>query len=107
MRKAGRGLDAARRVNRAPAPSKVTSDFGNEPMSRYEFHLHISSEAYLDYYRGTVHHVIVRCASGQTVQFPASLLQHFVTQEGIHGAFVLTCDENHKCVDLQRVPPHR
>jgi len=106
MRKAGRGLDAARRVNRAPVPSKVTSDFGNEPMSRYEFHLHISSDAYLDYYRGTVHHVIVRCASGQTVQFPASLLQRFVTTEGIHGTFVLTCDQHNKCVGLERLDLH-
>jgi hypothetical protein len=71
-------------------------------MNRYEFQLHISSDAYLDYYRGAIRHVIARCASGQTVQFPASLLQGFVTAEGIHGAFVLTCDENNKCVSLQR-----
>jgi hypothetical protein len=70
-------------------------------MRRYEFQLHISPEAYLDYYRGTIHHVIVRSTTGQTVQFPASLLQRFVTPEGIQGAFVLTCDEHHKCVGLQ------
>ena len=75
-------------------------------MNRYEFRLHISSEAYLDYYRGTIRHVIARCANGQTVQFPASLLQGFVTVEGIHGAFVLTCDENNKCVSLQRQDRH-
>jgi hypothetical protein len=72
-------------------------------MNRYEFQLHISSDAYLDYYRGAIRHVIARCASGQTVQFPASLLQEFVATEGIHGAFVLTCDENNKCVSLQRL----
>ena len=27
-------------------------------MNRYEFQLHISSAAYLDYYRGTILHVI-------------------------------------------------
>jgi Protein of unknown function (DUF2835) len=73
-------------------------------MHRYEFQLQITSDDYLEYYRGTIRHVIVRCASGQTVQFPASLLQRFVTPEGIHGAFVLTCDEHHKCVSLQRLP---
>jgi len=71
-------------------------------MNHYEFTLHISSDAYLDYYRGTIRHVLARCANGQTVQFPASLLQGFVTTEGIHGAFVLTCDENNKCVSLRR-----
>lgn len=72
-------------------------------MNRYEFELCISPEAYLDYYRGTIRHVIVLCASGQTVQFPASLLQRFVTPEGIHGTFVMTCNEQHKCADLHRL----
>ena len=71
-------------------------------VNRYEFELNISSEAYLDYYRGAVRSVIARCIGGQTVQFPAALLQGFVTTEGIHGAFVLTCDQNNKCVNLQR-----
>jgi hypothetical protein len=44
-------------------------------MNRYEFHLRISADQYLDYYRGTVRHVIARCATGQSVQFPASLLR--------------------------------
>ena len=76
---------------------------GRESMFQYQFHLRISPDQYLDYYRGTVQHVIVRCTTGQTVQFPASLLQRFVTTEGIHGDFVLTCDQNHKCIDLQRL----
>jgi hypothetical protein len=73
-----------------------------EIMNRYTIPLHISSEAYLDYYRGVARHVIARCVNGQTVQFPASLLQKFVTPEGIHGSFVLTVDESNKCIDLQR-----
>ena len=71
-------------------------------MNRYEFHLRISPDQYLDYYRGTVRQVIARCTSGQSVQFPASLLQRFVTKEGIHGDFVLTCDEHHKNSRLER-----
>ena len=72
-------------------------------MKRYEFHLRISAEQYLDYYRGTVRHVIVRCATGQNVQFPASLLQQFVMAEGIHGDFALTCDEQHRNPRLERL----
>lgn len=71
-------------------------------MNRYVFQLHITSAAYLDYYRGTARHVVARSVTGQNVQFPASLLQSFITIEGIHGVFVLTVDENNKCVSLQR-----
>lgn len=74
-------------------------------MNRYAFHLHISVEQYLDYYRGTANSVVVWTTSGQTVQFPASLLQRSISSEGIHGDFVLLCDDNHKCIELQRSPP--
>lgn len=73
-------------------------------MKRYEFHLRIPPARYLDYYRGTVRHVVVRCTTGQNVQFPAALLQKFVTHEGIAGDFVLTCDDNNKCLGLERAP---
>ena len=71
-------------------------------MNRYEFQLRITPEQYLDYYRGTVRQVVVRCTTGQTVQFPASLLQRFVSTEGIHGRFVLTCDERNQNPRLER-----
>jgi hypothetical protein len=72
-------------------------------MNRYEFHLSITAEQYLDYYRGAVRHVLVRCATGQNVQFPASLLRQFVTPEGICGHFALTCDEHHRHSRLERL----
>ena len=75
-------------------------------MPRYEFHLRITAGQYLDYYRGTVRHVVAHCTTGQTVQFPANLLQRFVTPEGIHGRFVLTCDDQHKHSTLERLPSH-
>jgi len=74
-----------------------------DSMHRYEFHLTITAAQYLDYYRGTVRQVLVRCASGQNVQFPASLLQQFVTPEGISGHFALTCDEDHRHSRLERL----
>jgi Protein of unknown function (DUF2835) len=74
-----------------------------DPMNRYEFNLRITADQYLDYYRGTIRHVLVRCSTGQNVQFPASLLQQFVTTEGIHGHFVLTCDEHHRNPRLERL----
>jgi hypothetical protein len=72
-------------------------------MNRYEFHLRITADQYLDYYRGTVRHVVVRCTAGQNVQFPASLLQQFVTTDGIAGTFALTCDDQLRNSRLERL----
>ena len=74
----------------------------SDAMHRYEFDLHISPAEYLDYYRGVATQVIARSASGETVRFPASLLQPFLLPDGIHGRFVLTCDEHYKHSHLQR-----
>ena len=54
---------------------------------------------------GAARHVVVREASGQTVQFPASLIQRFVTADGVHGHFALTCDDQNKHASLQRLAP--
>ena len=72
-------------------------------MNRYEFYLRITSDQYLEYYRGTVRQVVARCTTGQNVQFPASLLQQFVTLDGISGHFALTCDEHNRNPKLERL----
>lgn len=72
-------------------------------MQRYEFQLRLDAEKFLAYYRDPSKQVFVRCRNGQNIQFPASLLRKFVTPEGIHGSFVLTCDDNHKGAVLQRL----
>jgi hypothetical protein len=35
-----------------------------DAMNRYEFHLRITTDQYLDYYRGTARSVVVRCTTG-------------------------------------------
>ena len=40
-------------------------------MQHYEFDLQMTPDEYLDYYRGILKQVMVRCTSGETVQFPA------------------------------------
>jgi len=72
-------------------------------MNRYAFHLHISTEEFLDYYRGAAKAVIARAHNGQIVQFPALLLQRHVLPDGIHGDFLLVCDDNHKCISLEKI----
>ena len=71
-------------------------------MKQFEFRLDISSLKYVDYYRGAIKQVVVQCTDGVTIQFPASLLTQFVTTAGVHGHFILTCNENNKRSELLR-----
>jgi uncharacterized protein DUF2835 len=88
---------------RAGGMMAASAQWGDESMNRYEFHLRLTSDQYLNYYRGTAKHVVVHCITGQNVQFPASLLQQFVTPQGIRGDFVLTCDEQLRNSRLERL----
>ncbi len=71
-------------------------------MNRFEFGLNISAQEYLQYYRGSVNKVMACCTDGTTIQFPAGLLQPFITSAGIRGNFVLTCDAGGKGAALSR-----
>ena len=73
-------------------------------MRQFRFQLRISSDEFLEYYRGTTQEVMVSCYDGLIIQFPASLLKKHVTADGVHGAFVLTCEDNCKGAKLQRLP---
>lgn len=74
-------------------------------MNRYEFDLDLSPDQYLHYDRGTMRQLMVRCHTGETVQFPASLLQPYLLPDGIHGRCVLTCDADRRHASLQPLSP--
>jgi hypothetical protein len=86
-----------------PDPTLKTMWLAALPMPQYQFHLDITPDEFLEYYRGTARHVLAEDTNGKTVQFPASLLQKYVMPDGIHGDFILTCDDHHKVVNLQKV----
>jgi hypothetical protein len=67
--------------------------------------LNISPEEFVEWYRGTAQVVIAQSEEGLTVQFPASILQRFVTKEGVQGRFELTYDEANRFVSIDRVNP--
>jgi hypothetical protein len=69
--------------------------------------LELSSDQVLDYYRGWARVVYAVAADGRTVQFPAKVLQRFVTPEGVHGWFRLDYDERMRLVGMERVDPPR
>lgn len=68
------------------------------------FELHITPDQMLGYYRGAVRTIMARATNGQTVQFPASVLQKHVTADGVHGRFRMEFDANHKFVRLEQLP---
>ena len=72
-------------------------------MKRFEFHLSLSAADYLQYYQGSVNQVLATSTSGLRVQFPAGLLQKFVSDAGVSGHFVLTCDDEGKGAELTRL----
>jgi hypothetical protein len=74
-------------------------------MPSVEIALDISPEQFLAWYEGTARSVLARCHSGKTVQFPASVLQRFVSTDGIRGAFLLTYDENYRFVSITKLKP--
>ena len=65
--------------------------------------LDIPAERFLAWYEGSVRNVVARSEDGLTVQFPASVLQRFVSAEGIHGDFLLTYDDDNKFVSIEKV----
>lgn len=78
-------------------------------MPRFEFDLDLTPEQFLAWYRGEARMVRVRSHEGLVVEFPARLLQRFLTPEGIHGRFVLLCDDNfrHGRVERAGSPPRQ
>jgi hypothetical protein len=74
-------------------------------MLRFEFQLNISAQDYLQYYKGSIRQVLARSSTGSSIQFPASLLTQFVSTSGVHGRFVLTCDDNFKGSKISRIQP--
>ncbi len=65
--------------------------------------LRIDREQFLRYYRGTAKYIVARSRDGRTVRFPASILQQFLTHDGIQGVFVLRHDQNNKFVAIERL----
>lgn len=70
---------------------------------RILFTLNISPDDYLVYYTGAVKSVLAKAKDGRVVKFPASVLQQFLTYDGIHGSFEMEIDENNKFLNIRRI----
>lgn len=72
-------------------------------MSRIIVDLTISADEYIKHYRVPGAIVVTRSRDGRRVQFPASILQRFVTHSGIRGSFEIEFDDQGKFTAVQRL----
>ena len=72
-------------------------------MRELRFSLRIHADDYLAYYRGSARNVIVTAENGLRIQFPAAVLQRFVTRDGIAGRFAIRFDAKNRFVDIRRL----
>ncbi len=68
-----------------------------------KFSLGISAEQYLAYYQRAANSVSVVAFDGRRIQFPASLLQKFVTHNGIYGVFEMEFDEQNRFIRMHKL----
>lgn len=73
-------------------------------MSTVVVDLSISADQYVRHYHGPGAVVLARSRDGRKVQFPASILQRFVTHAGISGCFEIRFDSHGKFLSIQRCP---
>lgn len=65
--------------------------------------LKISADEYLKVYKGSGKNVFAKDVYGRSVQFPARILQSFVTREGISGVFEISFSAEGKYRDIRRL----
>lgn len=72
-------------------------------MPQLQVDLDISPEELLRLYRGQARTVRARALDGTRLQFPASCLRPYVTEQGVQGRFVLEFDAGFKLVGFTRL----
>ena len=58
------------------------------------------------YYRGEAQTAVARARDGRWIRFPVRVLRGVVTQDGVHGTFVLHVDGN-RLIRVVREPARR
>lgn len=68
-----------------------------------KFRIAINAEDFMEYYRGPGRNVQVCTDDGQNLRFPAGALQSFVTQEGVHGHFMIQFDDANRLIGIKKI----
>lgn len=72
-------------------------------MSTIVVDIFISADEYLKHYQVAGAIVMTKSRDGRRVQFPASILQRYVTHQGIDGSFEITFDSAGKFSGIRRL----
>lgn len=65
--------------------------------------LNIPAEEFLKHYEGVANIVSAVSRDGRSVQFPTSILQPYVSREGVRGSFVIHFDDNFKFHSIEQL----
>ena len=65
--------------------------------------LNISYDDFAAVYRGSAKHVFAQTMEGKSIRFPADILRPYLTRDGIHGAFQVKFDANHKFTGISKL----
>ncbi len=74
---------------------------GND--STFYVELDITASEFRHYYSQNINRVITVCHTGQKIQFPANILQPFVSHSGVQGKFKIVIDEKEKFKSINRI----
>lgn len=72
-------------------------------MSQLVIPLSISADEFVRLYQGTAKVVNALSEDGRRVQFPAAILQRYITREGIYGRFMIEFDDNNRFSAIHKV----
>ena len=73
-------------------------------VQQIRFCLNISSEQYLNVYKGRARHISVVAEDGRRVEFDALKVQPFLTRDGIRGWFELQVNDQHQFISIRKLP---
>src|SRR5690554_7425396 len=65
--------------------------------------LAISALDYQSHYSGQIKQVVAYTTDGRRVRFPANILQHVVSHEGVYGRFQINFSDKGKFLSIQRL----
>lgn len=72
-------------------------------MSKLVVSLAIPSEEYIRIYKGTAKTILATTEDGRRVQFPATILQPYVSRAGVYGRFLIEFDSNNRFRSIKQL----
>ena len=72
-------------------------------LTKLQIDIAIPADRYVALYTGGVKNIFAISRDGFSVQFPGSVLNRFVTHEGVYGSFEMSFDRNNKLTGIKKL----